>query len=111
MVSVHHMEAWIRAAGVNGNFSKRFSVDKCQAVCFSGRVSGPKSAMNKAYIIYVNGNFSIFIPPHGAPGSGYVRRSLSYGLENLWVNKMVAEVNESGTDTYSFQTRRGWSGR
>ena len=59
MVSVHHMEAWIRAAGVNGNFSKRFSVDKCQAVCFSGRVSGPKSAMNKAYIIYVNGNFSM----------------------------------------------------
>lgn len=54
---------------------------------------------------------SRFIPPHGAPGSGYVRRSLSYGLENLWVNKMVAEVNESGTDTYSFQTRRGWSGR
>ncbi|CAL9053945.1 unnamed protein product [Musa banksii] len=110
MASVHHIEAWIRAAGVNGNFSKRFSVDKCQAVCFSGRVSGPKSAMNKAYIIYVNGNFSKQNVTHNV-GSGYVRRSLSYGLENLWVNKMVAEVNESGTDTYSFQTRRGWSGR
>ncbi|CAL9188696.1 unnamed protein product [Musa hybrid cultivar] len=110
MASVHHIQARIRAAGVNGNFSKRFSVDKCQAVCFSGLVSGPKSAMNKVYIIYVNGNFSKQNDTQ-SPGSGYVRRSLSYGLENLWVNKMVAEVNESGTDTYSFQTRRGWSGR
>ncbi|THU48887.1 hypothetical protein C4D60_Mb06t03730 [Musa balbisiana] len=99
MVSVHHMEAWIRAAGVNGNFSKWFSVVKCQAVCFSGFVSGPKS---------VNGNLS-----KQNDRDGYVRRSLSYGLENLLENEMVAEVNESesGTDTYSFQTRRGWSGR
>ncbi|CAL9117560.1 unnamed protein product [Musa textilis] len=103
------MEAWIRA-GVDGNFSKRFSVGKCQAVCFSGLVSGPKSAMNKAHIIHVNGNFSKQNDRQNG-GSGYVRRSLSYCLESSWENKMVAEVNDGGTDTYSFQTRRGWSGR